>query len=310
MTPMIAPLLQQAAAAAAADQQYPAAALYVVATPVGNLADITLRALHVLHLVDAIACEDTRHSGPLLWRYGVSAKPLIALHAHNEQSAAQAVVERLQIGERVAYVSDAGTPSISDPGAILVSAVVQAGFRCIPLPGASSVVTALSVAPQAGMDGFIFRGFLPAKGKPRSLALTALCEERSAIVLFEAPHRIAALAQELAKVLGQRNVTWCRELTKQFETVITLAADAGPAWFAQDANRERGEFVVVVHALPGDSSAKDASEQDNLLRVLLSKLPLRQAVSLAAQVSGAPRNALYGRALALKKDADESGLGS
>jgi 16S rRNA (cytidine1402-2'-O)-methyltransferase len=298
VTTLDASLMQQAAASAAAGQQYPTATLYVVATPIGNLADLTLRAIHVLGLVDAIACEDTRHSAPLLRQLGLD-KPLIALHQHNEHEAAEAVIARLARGERVAYVSDAGTPAISDPGAALVAAARAAGHRCMPIPGASSAVAALSVAGDTSGARFGFDGFLPSRAGERALALETLAASDRSHVLFEAPHRIEALAAALGTALGTRPVTLCRELTKQFETVVTQPANELSAWLAADANRVRGEFVLVVHA-PAAAVADSASAHDPTLRTLLAELPLKQAVSLAAQLTGAPRNALYERALALK----------
>jgi 16S rRNA (cytidine1402-2'-O)-methyltransferase len=293
-----APLLLQAATAAAGAQQYPAGALYVVATPIGNFADLSLRAIHVLALVDAIACEDTRHSAPLLRRLGID-KPLLAIHEHNERSAAQAVLARLARGERVAFVSDAGTPAVSDPGAALVAEVQAAGHSTVPVPGASSAAAAISVAGDARTAGFRFVGFLPARGAERTQALQSLQAAACAQVLFEAPHRIESLAADLS-ALGLRPVTLCRELTKQFETVVTLPADQLAAWLAADANRVRGEFVLVLHA-PEPVPANDAGAQhDPTLRVLMAQLPLKQAVSVAAELTGAPRNALYARALALK----------
>ena len=296
-------MLQQAAASAAGGQQYPTAALYVLATPIGNLADLTLRAIHVLGLVDAIACEDTRHSAPLLRQLRLD-KPLLALHQHNEREAAVGVLARLARGERVAYVSDAGTPAISDPGATLVAAAHAAGYRCIPVPGASSAVAALSVAGDTSGASFSFDGFLPSRGGERALALKALADSDQTHVLFEAPHRIEALAMGLAQACGRRPVTLCRELTKQFETVVTLPASELPAWLAADANRTRGEFVLVVHAVTRTPDAATASLHDTTLRTLLAELPLKQAVALAAQITGAPRNALYERALALKGAAE------
>ena len=294
-------LALQAALQAAGPQHYPAGALYVVATPIGNLADISLRALHVLQLADAIACEDTRHTQQLLRAYGIDARALIPLHEHNELEAAQGVVERLQRGERVAYVSDAGTPAISDPGARLVAACTVAGLRVLPLPGASSVTTALSAAGLGGDGGFVFAGFLPAKAGERQTAVQALTHEPRAVVLLEAPHRIAALAEALA-VLGERPVTVARELTKQFEQIATLPCAELPAWLAADAQRERGEFALVLHPAVATASADDAGER--VLRLLLPELPLKTAVKLAAEISGAPRNALYERALAWKTASD------
>lgn len=294
--------LQQAAAAAAGAQQYPANTLYVVATPIGNLADLSLRAIHVLSLVDAVACEDTRVSASLLRHLGLD-KPLLAVHEHNEAGAAQGVVGRLAQGQRVAYVSDAGTPAVSDPGALLVAAVREAGHRVMPIPGASSAVTALSAAGDTTAGGFTFVGFLPAKGAERRTALQALAARAQAQVLFEAPHRIETLAAELAAAAPQRRVSCCRELTKQFESIHTLPAAKFPDWLRADPNRLRGEFVLVLHAAPPEVAADgDAlpSEAERTLRTLMAELPLKQAVGLAATLSGAPRNALYQRALALR----------
>ena len=295
--------MQQAAVSAAGAQHYPLGALYVVATPIGNLADITLRAIHVLALVDAVACEDTRHSAPLLRQLGIEGKALIAVHQHNEREAAAGVLARLARGERVAYVSDAGTPAISDPGAALVAAVQAAGYRALPLPGASSAAAALSVAGDAVVGPFTFIGFLPTRAGERAQALAALAATPHAQVLFEAPHRIEALATGLAEACGARVVTVCRELTKQFETVASMPASALPAWFGADANRSRGEFVLVVHALVVAIAAADRPPFDATLRTLLAELPLKQAVALTAELSGAPRNAVYERALALKNAA-------
>jgi len=287
---------------AAASQNYPASALYVMATPIGNLADITLRALHVLQLADVIACEDTRHTQALLRAYGIdkSAAQLLAVHQHNEAQAVGNVVDRLRQGVRVAYVSDAGTPAVSDPGARLVAGVVQAGLKVVPLPGASSVTTALSVAGLAQDadhgSGFLFVGFLPNKTSERNAAVQALAAEPRAVVLLEAPHRVAALAQALA-ALGQRPLTVGRELTKQFEEITTLAAADFAGWLAQDSNRTRGEFALVLH--PGTAETT-ATPQPRVLQLLLAELPLKTAVKLAADITGEPRNALYELALTLK----------
>jgi 16S rRNA (cytidine1402-2'-O)-methyltransferase len=294
-------LVQRAAAEAAGAQQYPTGALYVVATPIGNLADLTLRAIHVLALVDALACEDTRISAGLLRHLRLD-KPLIALHQHNEAEAAQRVLQRLAHGQRVAYVSDAGTPAVSDPGAALVAQVAAAGHRVLPIPGASSALAALSVAGATRGAGFGFVGFLPPRGAQRHAALQACLGAAQAQVLFEAPHRIAALADELAAAAPQRTLTLCRELTKQFETVLTLPAAQLPAWLGADAHRQRGEFVLVLHAPPPAAEVESglAPAAQAMLRVLLRELPLKQAVSLAGEISGAPRNALYQAALQLK----------
>jgi 16S rRNA (cytidine1402-2'-O)-methyltransferase len=290
----------EAAHEAAGSQNHPASTLYVVATPIGNLADISLRALHVLACVDALACEDTRHTQQLLRAYGLDrpGSQLLAVHQHNEAEAAQNVMARLAQGERVAYVSDAGTPAISDPGARLVAAVRQAGYRVLPLPGASSVTTALSASGMTGEDGFVFVGFLPSKSAERQQAVQALAQESRAVVMLEAPHRIEALAQALA-ALGERRITVGRELTKQFEQIETLAAQDWPAWLAEKPDRQRGEFVLVLHDAP---VAAAAGEGLRVLQVLLPELPLKTAVKLAAEITGEPKNQLYDLALSLKKN--------
>ena len=289
--------LLRAAADAAGAQQYPAGALYVVATPIGNLADLSLRAVHVLALADAVACEDTRHSAPLLRHLGLD-KPLLAVHRHNEREAAPAVLARLARGERVAYVSDAGTPALSDPGAALIAAVRDSGYRVLPIPGASAALAAFSVAGDVHAVAFRFAGFLPTRAGERAQALGELLANPDAQVLFEAPHRIESLCAALAAACPTREVTLCRELTKQFETVVTLPASGLVGWLAADANRLRGEFVLVLHAPPAIEIA--VGDHDVTLRPLLAALPLKQAVALAVQLTGAPRNTLYERALALK----------
>jgi 16S rRNA (cytidine1402-2'-O)-methyltransferase len=273
-----------------------------VATPIGNLADITLRALYVLDLVDVIACEDTRHTQQMLRAYGIdkTASQLLALHQHNETEAAQTVVERLRQGLRVAYVSDAGTPGVSDPGARLAAALLQQGLRCIPLPGASSVTTLLSVAgiviDSGAANGFVFQGFLSSKSAERAHAVQLLAVEPRAVLLLEAPHRIEALAEALA-VLGPRQLTLGRELTKQFEEIASMPAQDFKAWLQHDANRLRGEFALLLHPVAVASEGGDAAR---ILGLLLAELPLKTAVKLAANITGQPRNALYEQALALK----------
>jgi 16S rRNA (cytidine1402-2'-O)-methyltransferase len=289
-----------AAQDAAGKQSYPTATLYVVATPIGNLADISLRALHVLNLVDAIACEDTRHTQPLLRTYGInvgSNKPMLALHQHNELEATEQIISRLQRGERIAFVSDAGTPGVSDPGSKLVAGVRAAGYRVMPLPGASSVTTLLSVAGITQSDHFTFMGFLPTKSMERDAAVLTLQANPSSIVLLEAPHRIEAVAKALG-VLGARQLTIGRELTKQFEEIATFAADQFSVWLQQDSNRQRGEFVLVLHPLVSVAENEDAPR---ILKLLLAELPLKTAVKLASDITGAPRNALYDAALRLKE---------
>jgi 16S rRNA (cytidine1402-2'-O)-methyltransferase len=299
-----AALWREAAARAAAAQHLPAGALYVVATPIGNLADLSLRALHVLHTVDAIACEDTRHSAPLLRHYGID-KPLLAVHEHNEREAAQGVIARLQRGERVAYVSDAGTPAVCDPGARLVASVQDAGATVVPIPGASSATAALSVAGDTQGSGFCFVGFLPTKAREREEALRAVAARPMSQVLFESPHRIEALARALAQACPGRTLTVARELTKQFETIVTLTTQALPDWLAADAQRRKGEFVLVLHARLHAGHDDGLARAEPLLRALIQALPLKQAVALLAEHTGVPRNALYERALALRDAAGD-----
>ena len=288
-----------AAQEAAGPQHYPQSALYVVATPIGNLADITLCALHVLQLVDAIACEDTRHTQAMLRIYGIT-KPLLAAHQHNEHEAAQLIITRLRAGERVAYVSDAGTPAVSDPGARLAAGVRAAGLRVLPLPGASSVTALLSVAGIADDAGaYVFQGFLSSKAKERDAQVASIANEQRAVVLLEAPHRIEALATALA-ALGERPVTLGRELTKQFEDIATVPANAIGAWLAAESHRTQGEFAIVIH--PRATEAKQTTEGQRVLLLLLPELPTKTAVKLAAEITGEPRNALYELALQLKKD--------
>ena len=253
----------------------------------------------MLQLADAVACEDTRHTQALLRAYGIDKSPaqLLAVHEHNEAQGAQAVIERLRQGQRVAYASDAGTPAVSDPGARLAAAVREAGLRVVPLPGASSVTAALSVAGAVSDDGaFVFAGFLPAKAGERGTAVARLAQETRAAVLLEAPHRIEALAESLA-TLGARPVTVARELTKQFEEIATLACGGLPGWLAADPQRVRGEFALVLHAAP---QAPQGNEGARVLQLLLPELPLKTAVKLAAEITGGSRNELYEAALRIK----------
>ncbi|WP_343585594.1 16S rRNA (cytidine(1402)-2'-O)-methyltransferase [Herbaspirillum sp.] len=283
----------------AAQQNYPVSALYVLATPIGNASDITLRALHVLAIADAVACEDTRNTSQLLQRYGLS-KTLLAAHEHNEREAAARIVERLHQGERIALVSDAGTPAVSDPGARVVDAVRAAGLQVVPLPGASAAVTALSAS---GLDDqrFHFVGFLPSKARQRETALQELASMQAALVFYEAPHRIVETVQAMLQVFGpQRQVVLARELTKLFESIHRCPLGEAPAWLEEDANRQRGEFVVLVQgAPPSDGNQADA---ERILRILLEELPVKQAAALTAQITGQKKNALYERALELKNE--------
>jgi len=287
----------------AAQQTYPESALYVLATPIGNVCDVTLRALHVLTIADAVACEDTRNTSHLLTRYGIS-QTLIAAHEHNEREAADKIIARLQQGQRIALVSDAGTPAVSDPGARIVEAVRAAGLRVVPLPGPSAAVTALSASGLVN-DAFRFIGFLPNKSKQREHALQKLAGDTATLVFYEAPHRIVETIDALLLAFGpERHVVLGRELTKLFETVHRCPLADAPAWLAEDANRQRGEFVVLVEGATAAGDDNDA-EAERVLRILLEELPLKQAAGLAAQITGQKKNALYERALQIK-DANEA----
>ena len=278
--------------------------LYVVATPIGNLADITLRAIDTLRTVDVVLAEDTRTTGQLLAQHGVRAR-LKALHEHNEAAASAGVLAMLRVGERVALVSDAGTPAISDPGARLVRRVREAGFDVVPIPGPSALAAALSVS---GVDGpFAFVGFLPAKAGARAAEIERWREFPHALVLYEAPHRVRETLADLARVLGpEREVTIARELTKMFEQIHACRLGEAEAWVVADPNRERGEFVLVVSG-PGEARDRTEAEAERVLAILLAELPVKQAVKLAAAITGARKNELYERALAMRDNANAEG---
>ncbi len=276
------------------------AALYVVATPIGNLGDITLRALETLRGVDRVAAEDTRVSGQLLAHFNIK-KPLASIREHNEIAAAQKVIEQIIGGEAVAYVSDAGTPAISDPGARLVAAVRAAGLLVVPVPGASAVVTALSVAGIA-QGAWLFHGFLPPKSGPRKLVLQTLSGIDAALVFYEAPHRVVETITDMGAVLDPtRMLTIARELTKRFETIVILTLGDAPAWLASDPNNLRGEFVLIV-APPAAVVPAEDTEAQRILAVLLSELPASVAAKLTAQLTGRKKSELYKMALALKPE--------
>ncbi|MDO8890762.1 MAG: 16S rRNA (cytidine(1402)-2'-O)-methyltransferase [Sulfurimicrobium sp.] len=273
--------------------------LYVVATPIGNLRDITLRALDVLKSADIVAAEDTRNTSHLLGHYGISAK-LVALHEHNERVAAPKIIAALQEGKTVALVSDAGTPGISDPGAILVQAVREAGLPVTPLPGPNAAICALSAAGREDPH-FLFYGFLPAKASARRKELEALRELPYIIAFYEAPHRIVETVEDALKVLdGERDITFARELTKLFESIHTCKLADAPAWLAGDPNRQRGEFVLLVSGAAVAAEEGISDDAQRILQLLLAELPLKQAVKLAAEISGEKKNALYDLALQLK----------
>lgn len=273
------------------------AALYVVPTPLGNLADLTRRAEEILRSVPWVAAEDTRHSAPLLKQLGARARTLPA-HRHNENEAAARIIEKLQAGESVALVSDAGTPGISDPGARIVAAVREAGCRVVPLPGPCAATTALSASGLLD-EHFLFYGFLPAKSGQRRQVLEALRDMPAALVFYEAPHRVLDTVADLAAVFGQRTLVIGRELTKLFETIHALPLTEALDWLKADPNRQRGEFVLM---LSGARREAESGEGERVLKLLIDDgLPTKQAAKLAAAITGAPKNALYDLALSLKR---------
>jgi 16S rRNA (cytidine1402-2'-O)-methyltransferase len=277
------------------------ATLYVVATPIGNLRDVTLRALDVLKGVDVVAAEDTRVTRQLLSHYGIATE-LVAMHQHNEARASARLLERLAQGKSVAMVSDAGTPGVSDPGALLVRGAWEAGFRVVPIPGASAVIAALSAAGRVG-PGFVFVGFLPSQRSARRRALEDSASLAWDLVFYESPHRVRETLAEMEHVFGpHRELVIARELTKLFESVHRCSLGEALGWLDADVNRLKGEFVLIV---AGDQRARaDAAERagERALHVLLRELPVAQAARLAAQISGARKNDLYQRALTLKAE--------
>ena len=279
------------------------ATLYVVPTPLGNLGDMTQRAIEVLRAVPWVAAEDTRHSAPLLKHFGSSAR-LLPAHEHNEEKAAQQVIARLEAGESVALVSDAGTPGVSDPGARVVARVREAGFSVVPLPGPCAAVTALS-ASGLGSAHFLFYGFLPAKAKQREEALRKLADLPYVLVFYEAPHRILETVAALAQVLGgERRLVLARELTKLFETIHECSAGEALDWLRENSDRQRGEFVLLVS---GGAETADSGEGERVLRLLLEEgLPVKQAARLSHAITGAGKNAMYELALTLRHEAGGS----
>ncbi len=279
------------------------AALYVVATPLGNLRDITLRALDVLAAVDLVAAEDTRRTQQLLSHYTIHAR-LVALHEHNERQAAGNIIGLIADGKSVAYVTDAGTPAVSDPGAQVVTRVREAGLPVVPIPGPSALTAALSVAGLSAPQ-FLFYGFLPSKAGARRAALSGLSAFPHALVFFEAPHRLHQTLEDMTQAFGpDRVIVVAREITKVFESFQRCKLVQAQAWVTEDANRMRGEFVLVVEgnvAAPAEPAAAQRT-----LEILLSELPLKQAVHLTAAITDTKKNVLYKRALDLKRDASRS----
>ena len=278
-------------------------ALYVVATPIGNLSDITLRALEVLGAAGTIAAEDTRNTKHLLQHHGIADARLLALHQHNERGAAEKVITLLQQGQSVALVTDAGTPAVSDPGAVLVEAVRAAGFRVIPIPGASAVVAALSASGLTAPH-FLFYGFLPNKSAARRHTLQTMSEHPYTLVFYEAPHRILECTEDLHAVFGdEREIVFAREITKLFESIHRCKLGEAMAWLSSEANNQRGEFVLLLSGAPERTQGLDA-DAERTLAALLEELPLKQAVQLAVKITGENKNELYQRALELKAGAE------
>lgn len=272
--------------------------LYVVATPIGNLQDITPRAIQVLKEVCVIAVEDTRHSSKLLQHFDIRT-PMLSYHDHNERVASDALLSYLAEGKSVALISDAGTPLISDPGFYLVREVRRAGYRVMPVPGASALIAALSVSGLP-TNRFMFEGFLPAKSQARQEKLKTCINESATIIFYESPHRIASTLNDMQMVLGNnRYVVLARELTKTYESVYGAPLEQLIVWINEDKNRQRGEFVVLIHPAEVADKNELTESTQKTLTILLEELSLKQAVKLAAKITGANKNALYNYALAL-----------
>ncbi len=275
--------------------------LYVVATPIGNLEDMTPRAVRVLSEVDLIAAEDTRHSGKLLRHFGIHTRTE-AIHEHNERSQVPKLVEFLKAGKSIAFVTDAGTPLVSDPGFHLVRASRQAGIRIVPVPGACAAIAALSVAGLPS-DRFVFEGFPPAKSAARRVAFEKLREEGRTLIFYESPHRILESLEDMSAVFGpEREAVLARELTKQFETFRSGSLASLQDWLVREPDRQLGEFVILIQGLP--RTAQDAADEEarRVLRILIEELPLSQAASLAARITGLKKNRLYEYALSLREE--------
>lgn len=274
--------------------------LYVVATPIGNLQDVTARALDTLKRVTRIAAEDTRHSRKLLMHYGIDT-PLIAVHEHNEREVTGTLLEMLRSGDDLALISDAGTPLISDPGFFLVRAVRQAGMEVIPVPGPCAGIAALS-ASGLPTDRFVFEGFLPARQHARRQRLESLSDEHRTLVFYESSHRVAECLADMVELLGAgRAAVIARELTKTFETIKAGSLSELVTWLQGDSDQQRGEFVIMVHGKPPVTDAAMDPGAEHVLELLMQELPLKQAASLAAKITGLAKNRCYQRALELKK---------
>ena len=278
-----------------------AGTLYVVATPIGNLEDMTPRAIRILSEVDLIAAEDTRHSGKLLKHFGIEAKTE-ALHEHNERSQVPKLIEILQAGKSIAFITDAGTPLVSDPGFHLVRSARQAGLTVIPVPGACAAIAALSAAGLPS-DRFVFEGFPPAKSAARRAVFEKLREEARTLIFYESPHRILESLKEMTEIFGpEREAVLARELTKQFETVRNGTLTELSEWVNRDPHQQLGEFVILIHGVPREEREAVDEEAEHVLRILLGELPVSQAAALAAKITGLKKNRLYEYALNLKRD--------
>lgn len=275
------------------------ACLYVVATPIGNMGDMVPRAVEVLQTVDIIAAEDTRHSKRLLQHFNIST-PMVAYHDHSGSAAVEGLLAQIEAGKSVALISDAGTPLVSDPGYRIVDAARTAGFRIVPIPGASAVIAALSVAGLPS-DKFIFEGFLNAKQQGRVKQLQALAEESRTIMFYEAPHRLLSCLRDMETVFGgQRQVVLARELTKTFETVKRAPVAELADWVEADANQQKGECVLVVKGV--SQLTDDGAEGRKVFDILVQELPLKQAAALAAKITGVKKNTLYQYGLSQKHE--------
>ncbi|MBC7192253.1 16S rRNA (cytidine(1402)-2'-O)-methyltransferase [Marinobacter sp.] len=276
-----------------------AGTLFVVATPIGNLEDLSARARSVLGAVDRILAEDTRHSGRLLQHLGIS-KPMISLHDHNERDRLERVLDLLGQGERLALISDAGTPLISDPGYVLVRELRARGITVVPVPGACALIAALSAAGLP-TDRFVFEGFLPPKSGARKRALEQCRQQTATIVFYESPRRIAGCVADMAETFGgRREIVLARELTKTFETFYSGTLEQVAGQLAEDPNAAKGEYVVMVRGAEGNGPAGGDINVDALLTALLTELPVKKAARIVADATGLPRNDLYKRALSLK----------
>ncbi len=281
-------------------QNVPTSTLYVIATPIGNIGDISLRALSILGMADVIACEDTRVTKNLLSSYGLS-KELVSAHKHNERQAGQYLVERLKKGERVVLVSDAGTPAVSDPGAKIIDEVRNAGMNVIPVPGSSAAVTALSAAGFPD-DHYLFFGFLPTKNVQRKETLKKLKDNEATLIFYEAPHRIEETLKALTEIFEpMRRIVIARELTKLFEEIHRCTMADVMEWFRSDPNHKKGEFVLLVESTPQGSDEPNA-ESERVLSILMEKMPASTAASLAARITGDKKNRLYELALQMRKE--------